>query len=1456
MVSFLDSKRRNQMFLDAGVEYGPSLERPENFDKTALEEGEEELEQVRRRVKDNAAKAYTNDITSKVDAQFDPTVVAADMKDGEEKLLGVYKADDVYIEDAVIGANPGYTATEHRYYRNLQIAAEEFEKAAAEQEDRSWYGYVADFVDREIFRHAVFGMWEDVTNRTARQGQEFADVLLGESDPQVVRAFMKQKVDDARSEGILTSDNYFAYNQLVREAYSLGYNPDVRTDRLLAGFDILLGAGTAAKVAGKGARAFSRAASLRSTTAATRAGAFGGVEAADKASLNIHVKEIDPINTANRQGAAVDLNPGVVRPSLATSLKHELKTEIAEAVAPHIRRGAVPDEALDVDWDIAKQKAIKSFESNTAASVYSTRLFDIETELGNIRKGIAFQIGKSDGTTFRALKNGNPESGAQKFADRIGGEVKPVNPDDLSQGYVVEVSEALDPRSVDLPEFDIRLQKNAWQRVASLLDNSFLGSTASRGNSFLNSQALRSENASRYLNNVGAENIKKLEALGFEDAKLLDSILNKFTNETKPGDRAAWDRNAFSAEWMAATGQLPSDKVFEAFDTAAGLSDMAWLMAASDAVKDAVSKGFRSSVEVADGVWIPVRRKLINEVGDNDAILDLRGDIKKSLTKAQVANISKEAVVFELAEKWNDVDYVVFPTKTPRVIDHTDVMGYSAYGRRSNDHLSHFTFMMGKDGKVKTLLGSVSKKDGDIAQRQLQAIQDAYKTADTEAEIDDVIARNNDWNPEINNKAQMDKWLADNEIDFMMGPISTRFRDAPYENTFDRLHAGDNVGTVMMRKLSRANKPLTQFGGGGAYNPDPIESIVRNYGSVAHKYAWNAYVYKASTSWLQQADAMMKNNMSVVFEIPKVHNPRIQFMEAKVIGNSPEAARMKELQAIIKRQMMMKTPFEKEVDSFLARMAEDFYDMTRKTDERGKLVPGSGIKLQPGDPASAVQQIGFFSAFAFNISQMFLQGSAVINTVAIAGRTGLEGLVNQTFVRIAMTRTKTAAEEALMVERLAKNLNISVKQADEILGLYKETLPNVVTSDIMELGTPSSVGMRTSRHKATFLASKFGRKLLDVGYIPFNQGEALAKSTAYMTAAIEFTRKNPNISILSEAGRNYVAKRTSTLSTNMTMSQRAAAQTGFWRVPSQWLNYFFRSFEQVFIGRDLTGWERARLGLAIMPLYGFTGLGMGQVADEVAEFFGLDPEKEEDQAKFIALKYGLLDGFLNYFTPFDVALSTRMAPATAVWDILDKFTEDGVLGALGGPSGSIISNGYEAMHNLVSNVYNGYTGTLTEDTMRILRNFSGVNNVAQAVGIIQDDVYRSRKGLKLPVEVSVADALISGAGFTPIEVTEMYVQIGENIDLSKNFKKLEKRMRESSQLAWSVYAQDPDKATQILDEARTIVSKAPLSTEKKRELLRLLMPTVASYRDVSKALYDNDRAYAAQWFESILGKGE
>lgn len=1437
MENFLDTQAEQSAgFVDATDVYEPEYKRPANLDAEAILKEEETPEQASLRIDQQANETFQTVASRAIDSREDPAQVASTIVDQESKLFGIYSKDDIYIEDDVISKSGAYRSAEQRFYRNLQILSEEMEAAAAEQKDRSWVGYGLDFVDREIIRATTFGWYENLTNRTAREGNRVFGSLVGTADPKEMRKFAKEYVDEIRAEGI-GSENYFAYAQMLREVYGLGYNPDAAWDKFFGALDLAGFAGVAGSL-GK----ITRTAALRGTTVANRAGLLGGVEEANAAARNIYRRDIDPQNLTNMHGSAVDLNQSPVRPSFAESIRLFFENKIIqESEAATASGGVLRATERTVDLQTIARSAAEAFSRAFKVNVYDAPIVKLTEDITEVQ----FLIGKnSDGTPFRPLADGSAPSGAKKIADKVNGEVVPVNPDDLSQGYVVKVSEAVDSTQGLKGGFNIKLANTAWKRLVNKVPffERILGSAAARDVEELNYFALRSQSAAKFLNNEGMKQQRIIDKLSANDQAMLDDILSDL-RDGPDVNRTVWDENLFSAHWRARTGETPSTDVIRAFRAAQTLSDAAYYFRAMEIMQTYVRKNFRNSVEVADGVFVPARRTTLASIPQDAKLYDATDSAR--MRKQDYSEFDQDTVVWELSSPWNDQEYVIL-AQNVRTISPRDVLGYSAYGRRTNPEARYFLFIQSERG-VKTVLTAFSDKTARIAREELSNIQRLYKEGASDDVIEEAIQRNNTWNPNINTKDDMDVWLDENGIDFTEGDLLTKARDESINDPFDKVFDGESAGNFVNSRMARSEIPLTEFGGNPAWNPSPLRSITEQFGTTAHQYANSFYTYRAMQGWIDQVRLMQKEGINLGIEVPdniSKFDYRKLFLNTKLTGSTPEAARMREIQAIIKRRLGMTDVLTEQLRLAGDTLTEAIFDSW-------------GKKVSVGDPTAPLLKTGFFAAFSFNLSQLFMQSSQVINTIAIVGpRIGTKALASSTHLRIIASSIDDVAVEQQAVRNFARAFELSDQDAADILELFRQIRPDLVQQDAIELGT----GLQNGRSVLSkfgplgIRASKVGQAIWDVGLIPFNLGDSTAKANAFMASVLEFRAKNAGVSLTSEAARNYIARRSEVLTQNMSNTSRSAIQSGLGKVPTQWLSYFFRSMEQVWIGRDLSLKERASLGFFTMPFYGFTGMGMGYAAESVAEVFGLDPNNDEDKALFISLKYGILDGFLNYFTPFDVALGERLASVTALSDIYDKFTEENVLSAIGGPSGSIAYTGIESLYNFMSNIANGYTSTLEEDTLRILRNFSGINNLAKAAGILQDGIYRNRRGIQVPVEVDEADAIISLTGFTPIQVTEFYGQTSRYIDLSKDYNAIRKEIQDRSRLAWGDYVNDPKKSEGILKEAQVIISKAPLSYDKKVELLRLLNPPPNDFNFILRNLYENDKDNAARWARSLMEK--
>ncbi len=160
--------------------------------------------------------------------------------------------------------------------------------------------------------------------------------------------------------------------------------------------------------------------------------------------------------------------------------------------------------------------------------------------------------------------------------------------------------------------------------------------------------------------------------------------------------------------------------------------------------------------------------------------------------------------------------------------------------------------------------------------------------------------------------------------------------------------------------MRRENSVLPDFGGGKAYNVDPITGIADQFGSAAMEYANRAYSRNAMIGWVKEVSRRGRNDWLPSGVSPKDY--RNMFLQAEVKGSDSFARRMREIQDIEKRRMNTKGPAQLRMESLGQQMSEYIFDKTK-------------LVTKPGDPSNALLQIGFQSAFGFlNMSQFLIQG--------------------------------------------------------------------------------------------------------------------------------------------------------------------------------------------------------------------------------------------------------------------------------------------------------------------------------------------------------------------------------------------------------------------------------------------------------------------------------------------------
>jgi hypothetical protein len=328
----------------------------------------------------------------------------------------------------------------------------------------------------------------------------------------------------------------------------------------------------------------------------------------------------------------------------------------------------------------------------------------------------------------------------------------------------------------------------------------------------------------------------------------------------------------------------------------------------------------------------------------------------------------------------------------------------------------------------------------------------------------------------------------------------------------------------------------------------------------------------------------------------------------------------------------------------------------------------------------------------------------------------------------------------------------------------------------------------------------------------------------------------------------------------MSSLSRGAIQTGpagILKVPTQWLAYTMRAMEAVVIGRNFTAGERARLFGALVPMFGLTGFGLTNAADYVGEKLGLEP----GGALYTTLKYGLIDGMISAL-PMEaqIGVGTRLAPIGALLDTYKNISEGKFLEVVGGPSGQITTGLWDAFANTASSLFYGHSSTLTEDVIQILRTPSGIDNVAKAMGIFNNGIYRSKTGTMLDYEMSVGDGITALLGFTPLEVVENYSRLDKVFTSDKKFTTFRKEVNKEAEFIFTLMegdANDVDKAISLMQELHERISFSGFSQSQMQSLRRSARNRMeTNWQKIQNNLIVQDKMYALQAARNILKGSE
>lgn len=1333
-----------------------------------------------RRARNQVEQSQAGSIQSAIEVSvLDSPQAAADLLQNEQAKQSDWNVtgENLFLEQILALEDPNVNAEVARYATNLQIGEEAIREALEEHDDDGVLSKIWDFTDRYILRQLVIGGFEDITRRSERGGREHLDNMLN-MDPAEYEKWIRAQVASVKQEGFFTGDNLFALTDELQRMQNSGIDPLAGVWQVLAVADI-------ASLAGLGGKL------VKAGTRTRRARAISGAGVADDLNETLVRQGNNPVdvndgmpemlNPISDTDAAVSLNRTArIREEnkLLNEVSHLNETNTFGRGVDSAEVGRAVDE-LKATLRATTNNPLVGVSRGVVRDATGGMVWDVQ--LGTVKSGSPF---KTEAAAKKAAANVIGEFPTAKAVEAPGG------------GYYVSVQ-----KRMDLSAYTDELSWKTELGAVSQIVAKFAGSTAATENKHLNTLATMAEGGiSNIVGGTRATEISNaITRMSSESQRAVSKVFNELRDGPSAGVRNSYSESDFIEKFKNAhpEGKAPTLQDIEGFHAITELNDAAYMMRAHGRLQKYVSRDYYA-LELADGTRVPARRVEHSTLKD----LVLNGSNSKLVASK---DLHRKATVWELdREIGSGVRYVTQPEQI-KALDHSDVLGYNAGGRRVNPDANYF--LMSNKNNPRAFLTAFSAEQAAKAMDEIKAIQAAIARGDKN--IDEVIRANNTWNPEIQTLDDLNAFQSAKQIDFT-SDIFSKNRDGEIATGEVRDGFSETWDDYVTFGHSRSDEVLTAFGGGETRNKDAVAAIFDDFGSIAHQYAYNTYTESALNSWVKSA-----RRTGSGWDVGPEVDARRAFENATFRENTNPAGRELATQhAVIKRRLGIKSEAFRAMESYGASMQEYVFGKT-------------GAKL-PRDPVAGASQnllnIGFHSAFGFgNISQFFVQGYHALTIAALTQNSmtsfgsGMKAITMVPALRMALFSPNSAAEK-LAVRRLAKHMALETNEVEDILDYIRTSGRDIIDGSTMEAGTGQAFGIGGWKGESYLPSAvqdvkratmKAGGRVFRAGLIPFNEGERAARLTGITTAILEYQAKFPRQGIKSTHARQWITDREQALTFRMTNANRAFMQQGFGKLPTQWFTYTLRTMENVVIGRDFTAGERARMFAFLFPAFGLTGMGAASATDWVAEKIGVEPAGH----MYSLIKFGMVDAGVEALTGQELAMAERLAPITLIHDVYKNI--EGAKSpwqvALG-PSGDITGGILEQTMNLTGSIINGTPVMMTEDAIRILRQASGLDNIAKAMGIMNNGLYRSRTGTELPFELTTSDAIGQLLGFSPREVTEWYQEkawkYNTDIDVRNYTRQMNSMYTEAMQ---KINGDDPERGYKLLEEINIRITMSGMS---------------------------------------------
>jgi hypothetical protein len=1375
-----------------------------------------------------------------------------------------------------------------------------------EASDPSTFRWIAGGVDN--FAQLPLIILRDIQRYDEAKSQEYAEALL--LPPEAFKAYWEAELDSAEREGIFNIREFENLREVQRQVENFGTDPAAGFKQFMGWAEIAT-AGTTRGVARlglatvkgaatgipRGSRAIlERLMSARSATDAVTA--TRGADAGADATVRQMNTGAAPDNTFYKGGpSTMDPFQGPTRPvnmpNSARTTQGTYSSTLFEKMAT-LMKSPVSGRAFSIEaiQEVAEGVVarVAKVANNPTAALYRTLdegsdLFTVTVRLGNSIDGRAFP------TREAALKsvNNNPDykvveaprvirtdtgEPVRKMSDVPDGVEAKVQP----KGFYLEYSERLNTRRLADALEDVNPEENAFKRAIAGVISAPQTALGGRLGFLINA----AEGVVTRFSKFADQSFKDVRSLSKGEFKEVEGIMTGYRDGIL-GDidtglaavRGAPTQPEFIRDFFALYGKTPTEKQLKAYNALTDINNAAWNIKATDILKRVAERNGRTvrvwqeGSKGYDSIGVAIREQDIPE----NAVVFSR------LTGSTLPSQLDNRVVYKLDEPFEAADGIKYDLVTDvvstRVPLKTDVLGYNVGGPRNNDRLRQFigtsydeTLAGGRKvtGGFRTLLGSFSMKEARTARNQLNNIVDSLApfiasrglkgirkldlSGEDLAKINGIIARNNSWNPNVVDFDTLKRIAADHNESFT-NRFDIKARDAKVESAIPE-GAGMNMGEYQAMRVTRRRgdtAPMT-YGGGRTINQSPIENIVEQFKSEAYRYSHYKATQSAVNGWVTKARA--RGNVTFDGDVP--HNPEDFIRLARVSDDNKGINReMKQQQQAIASRLGLLDRTDA-TTPYMTSLSEFIYDKTGAVTN-----PADWI----GNAAGRARAMVFHMKMGLgNTDQFILNASHVAQITFISPKYGVQAAANVPIIASLLFKTRKAADadiERLVSETMREygGLMMTKQELIDTVRYMKESGRSIIGSNTLE------------RSGATFNSNKTGlSEALELGLTPFKGGELYGRIAAAAVAIMEHNATRVSGDVFSDKGIRYVANREQALTFRMTSGQRARFQGGtegtvdpILALATQWQSYSLRFVDNLLIGRDLTGAERARMAAFNTLAFGLRGMGAPPRMMAGMTALGVDPEDPNAVETLNLVKFGLFDKALSELAGVDVSLGSRIGPLSGIFQqYYDSFGNDPLLATLTGPSGQILSDSLKAVRGLTGALFGGQSSIAYQEFVQLTRGIKSVDMFAKVSELIETGEYRSkRRGVSGEfAEEEITFGLIASivAGATPMRVLNHYDAKDISYGDDRRFRTVSARIRRFGDQAIELIATgDEGKIAEgraLYEDALSMIKDGGFSYQNQQRLYR----SIISFNSITDLLERTQGQSAAARITALAAQGE